>query len=479
MGRCGLVAVLLVGRERSFGNRWRLACAVFLFIAVAMTASAQTFKTLFVFEKTNGEFPETVLQGTDGAIWGTTANGGPSNCGTVFRMTPTGVLKTVFSFNCTDGNEPTGLIQGTDGNFYGTTFFGGSGNAGTVFKLTPNGSLTVLLDFASDGSQGTGPLGNLAEGSDGNFYGATYGGGSSFSYGTLFKITPSGTLTTLNQFDFTHGAQPYAGPIEGSDGSFYGTTYSGGTSGFGTVYKITSNGTLTVLHVFGPSMTDGDSPISSLVQGRDGNFYGVTPNGGSNSDGIIFKVTPSGTFTNLHSFAGTDGRYPAGNLVQATDGNFYGATSYGGTNDGDGIIFKMTAAGTVTTEHNFDGADGADPFPLMQHTNGTLFGTAGSGGDVSCQPTVGCGTVFSFSVGLRPFVKTLPIRGAVGTKVAILGSNLSGATSVSFHGTAATFTVVSSSEITTTVPTGATTGEVEVVTPKNALKSNGAFRVVP
>ena len=264
--------------------------------------------------------------------------------------------------------------------------------------------------------------------------------------------------------------------MQGSDGNFYGTTYSGGQSGLGTVYKITPRGILTVLHTF-QATAEGFSPISGLVQGRDGSFYGTTPNGGSDSDGTAFKISPGGTFTSLHSFAETDGRSPGGTLVQGTDGNFYGGTGYGGTNDIDGTIFKMTAAGAVTTVHDFDGTDGTDPFPLVQDTSGTFFGTTGGGGDFTCQPSYGCGTVFRLSVGLGPFIEPLPTVGKVGTRVTILGTNLTGSTSVSFNGVAAAFTVLSSFEITTTVPTGATTGTVEVVTPKKTLKSKVAFHI--
>jgi IPT/TIG domain len=144
----------------------------------------------------------------------------------------------------------------------------------------------------------------------------------------------------------------------------------------------------------------------------------------------------------------------------------------------DGTIYKMTPAGVVTTVHNFDGTDGADPFPLIQDTSGTLYGTTGAGGDLNCQPTIGCGTAFSLSVGLGAFVETLPTRGKAGTKVTILGTNLTGASSVTFNGNAASFTVVSNSEITTTVPTDATSGTVAVATPRKTLKSNFAFHVV-
>jgi len=474
-----------LARRKTFSKKtfrrhcsWMRPIALGLFcVAMAIASSAQTFTSLVSFDGSNGIFPETILQGPDGELWGTAANGGPANCGTVFKMTPAGVLTIVFTFSCRNGNEPTGLILGTDGDFYGTTFFGGAKNSGEVFKLTRGGALTILASFTGQGGEGSGPLGNLAEGADGNFYGATYGGGTAFSYGTFFKITPTGKLTTLYQFDFTHGAQPYSGPVVGSDGNFYGTTYSGGQAGLGTVYKISPKGALTMLHNF-VSTAEGFSPISGLVQGKDGNFYGTTPDGGSGSDGTAFKITPGGTFTSLHSFAETDGRSPGGTLVQATDGNFYGGTGYGGTNDIDGTIFKMTAAGVVTTVHDFNGTDGADPFPLVQDTRGTLFGTTGGGGDLNCQPTYGCGTVFSLSVPAGAFVQTIPTLGRAGTKVTILGTNLTGSTSVSFNGVAAAFTVVSSSEITTTVPSGATTGAVEVVTAKRTLKSNVAFHIL-
>jgi len=210
--------------------------------------------------------------------------------------------------------------------------------------------------------------------------------------------------------------------------------------------------------------------VVSLAQGTDGNFYGTAINGGSSNGGTVFKITPSGAFTVLHSFAGPEGQNPASALIQATDGNFYGTTASGGAN-GAGTVFKMTATGVLTDLHDFDGTDGAQPIGLVQDTNGTIYGIAAGGG------TSGEGTIFSLAVGLGPFVKTLPTIGKVGTNVIIIGTNLKGATSVSFNGVAATFTVVSSSEITATVPTGATTGKVQVKTPNRTLSSNVSFRV--
>jgi uncharacterized repeat protein (TIGR03803 family) len=465
-------------------DSFKAAFVICLLVTVTESAStAQTLKTLVKFDGSNGAYANSILQARDGKLWGTTSGSGPSSCGTVFKMSPTGAFTTAITFSCDkhnnpDGYDPQGLIQGVDGDFYGVSFFGGFGSddAGTVFKLTPKGVLTVLFSFAPDGSNGSGPVGSLVQGSDGDFYGTTYGGGTAFGYGTVFKITPKGVLTTLYQFDFTHGAQPYAGLAQGTDRNFYGTTYSGGAYGRGTVFKVNPKGTLTVLHSFGETSSDGASPVTPLTLGRDGDFYGATPYGGPDNDGTVFKIMPTGVFINLHDFSETDGRWPT-TLVQATDGNFYGTTAYGGVNDADGTIFKMTAAGNLTTLHNFDGADGAGSFGLVQDTNGNFFGLTGVGGDLNCNPPTGCGTVFSFSVSLGPFVVLQPTFGKVGANITILGTNLTGATSVTFNGTEAKFTVVSKSEIKSVVPVGATTGKVNVSTPHGTLISNVKFRV--
>jgi uncharacterized repeat protein (TIGR03803 family) len=194
--------------------------------------------------------------------------------------------------------------------------------------------------------------------------------------------------------------------------------------------------------------------------------------------GTVFKITAGSKLTTLHSFDGTDGADPYGGLVQATNGNFYGTASGGGSSGncigGCGTVFKIRPAGKLTTLHGFAGADGELPEAgLVQATNGNFYGTTANGG------TLGEGTVFSLSVGLGPFVETRPTFGKAGATVVILGTNLTGATSVSFNGTAAKFTVVSKSEIKTTVPTGATTGKVKVTTPKRTLTSNLVFRVKP
>jgi uncharacterized repeat protein (TIGR03803 family) len=477
---------------------WRTMRLVCILCAVgAVSSPAQTFKTVVSFNGADGENPYfmSLVQGLDGNFYGTTAGGGVNNnelctfsvslkCGTVFKITPTGALSTLYSFcsrtNCTDGAIPyAGLVLVTDGNLYGTTIGGGTGTYtdGTVFRITSGGTLTTLYSFCRESGcpDGRAPYASLVQGSNGSFYGTTVTGGE-HDRGTVFAITPAGKLTTLHSFKQAEGYSSFGRLIQASDGDFYGTARIGGDLscggpfgyGCGTVFKITPAGTLTVLHSF--DGTDGANPNAGLVQATDGNFYGVTPGGGANNDGTIFKITPSGTLTTLHSFDYTDGAGPS-QLVQATDGNFYGMTGGGGANN-DGTVFKMTPSGTLTTLHSFDLPDGIRPYGgLVQATNGSFYGATFLGG------TYGDGTVFSLSVGLGPFVETLPTSGKVDTAVIILGNNLTGSTSVTFNGTAATFEVVSSTEIKTTVPSGATTGKVQVKTPHGTLTSNVNFKV--
>jgi uncharacterized repeat protein (TIGR03803 family) len=292
-------------------------------------------------------------------------------------------------------------------------------------------------------------------------------------------------LTTLYSFcpqnGCADGAYP-SGLIQATNGYLYGTTSIGGASGLGTVFKITPSGTLTTLYSFcsQPNCTDGYAP-EGLVQAPNGDFYGTTTLGGTaqHASGTVFKITPGGALTTLHSFclrrSCPDGQYPqGGQLLLASDGNFYGTTFEGGaSDDGYGTVFKITPGGTLTTLHDFAGADGQNPFgALVQDTNGDLYGTTTGGG------SNGGGTLFSLSVGLGPFVAPQTTSGKVGAAVKILGTDLTGAISVSFNGTAAAFQVVSGSEITTTVPTGATTGTIEVLTSTGAtLSSNVPFRV--
>jgi len=379
-----------------------------LLYAFTTFLSAQSLTTLYSFAGSDGANPDArLVQGNDGNFYGNTWGGGPSGNGTIFKITPSGTLTTLYSFAFFDGEHPAaGLTQGRDGNFYGTTESGGADDAGAVFQITPSGTLTTLYSFT--GGDGEFPYAGLVQGSDGNFYGTTVFGGADcldLGCGTVFQITPSGTLTTLYIFAGSDGANPYAGLVQGSDGNFYGTTKLGGlgpcTGGCGTVFKITPSGTLTTLYGFAGS--DGEFPYAGLVQGSDGNFYGTTYGGGANSDGTVFKITPGGTLTTLYSFASSDGASPIAGLVQGSDGNFYGTTAGGGANS-DGTVFKITPSGALTTLYSFAGNGGANPDAgLVQGSDGNFYGTTAGGGANNK------GTVFRLSQPLQ-FVAVTPCR---------------------------------------------------------------------
>jgi uncharacterized repeat protein (TIGR03803 family) len=354
-----------------------------------------------------GEYPiGGLVQGTDGNFYGTTAGlldaasstGSGSN---VFKVTSAGAFTSLVSFSGFNGIQPTaGLVQGTDGNFYGTTFYGGSTfngvsalGDGTVFKMTPAGTLTPLVSFT--GANGSNPTAALVQGTDGNFYGTTpLGGGNQL--GAIFKVTPTGSLATLVSFNGSNGSAPSCALVLGTDGNFYGTTDLGGSTfvstsngGDGTVFKMTPAGSLTTLVSFtGPN---GANPIAGLVQGTDGNFYGTTGEDGSINDGTVFKMTPTGGLTTLATFTGVNGDQPSAGLVQGTDGNFYGATELGGA--GAGTIFRTSATGGLTTLFPFDNANGNDPSgSLIQGSDGNFYGTTIEGGALNF------GTIFQLIV---------------------------------------------------------------------------------
>jgi uncharacterized repeat protein (TIGR03803 family) len=487
-------------KQRINSARKSFCSALLLCLATAIPSPAQTFSTLLSFNGTGGGGSNGAFaQGLDGDLYAT-AEGGPQSddAGTIYKITPSGMLTTLYAFacqgeSCPNGADPyAGLVLATDGSFYGTTTGGGAVFHGTVFRIN-HGDFALLHSF--NYKQGRDPYAGLIQATDGNLYGTTEQNGS-HNGGTVFKITPGGKLTTLYNFcsqtNCADGQYPYAGLVQAADGNFYGTTLNGGTSGSecgngvsgcGTVFKITPVGTLTTLYSFCSltNCTDGANPYAGLVQAADGNFYGTTWQGGNCppgcSSGTVFRITSAGTLTTLHAFDVTDGSKPYAGLVQATDGNFYGTTSEGGAHN-QGTVFKITSGGTLTNLHSFcsqtNCADGADPRAgLTQATNGSLYGTTSSGG------AIGAGTVFKLSSRwLVPFVESLPTSGNVGAAVIILGTKLAGTTAVSFSGTAATFTVVSGTEITTTVPSGATTGFVTVTTPSGKLKSNKKFRII-
>ncbi len=467
-------------------TRKRVFLALAVFVGTIPVANAQGFKTLVTFNGSNGSnLTSGVVQGTDANFYGVTVQGGTNNEGTAFKVTPEGKLTTLYNFceetGCTDGSGPSGLMQAIDGNFYGTTGTGGTAGDGIAFRMSPAGKIQTLHNFCATGncSDGVGPDG-LVQVGNGNLYGVTTLSQCPDLCGTLFELSTAGELRTLYDFCSECSAGYYPSPLTGqaANGDFYGTTEDGGDYGYGTVFKATPQGDLTTLYSFCEAnelnCPDGSGPVASPVQGANGNFYGTTFLGGVNSLGTIYEVTAEGALKTLYAFCSlpncADGDFPASALLLATDGNFYGTTVGGGAN-GDGTIFRLTPTGKFTTLYSLAAIAGdGGPFGgLIQATNGTFYGTTGGYGSN--------GTVFSFSIGLGPFVETRPVSGAVGTTVIILGNNLTSTTAVSFNDTASQFTVVSPSEITTTVPEGATTGKISVVTSGGTLVSNIAFRV--
>ncbi len=458
------------------------------------TPPAVTFTTLAnLGEAGDGEYPNAPLvQGTDGNFYGTTLYGGTGRHGTVYNVSPQGTVTVVEGQG---DNSYASLIQATDGSFYGTNSkggaHGGASTGGSIFKVTSSGTLTAFYSFCTERhcNDGSTPYSPVIQAMDGNFYGTTITGGSGgsclYGCGVVYKITPAGNFSTLYDFctqtGCPDGASPFAGIVQGTDGNFYGVTASGGTNGWGTIFKITATGTLTTLYNFPLGVQGGP-----LIQGNDGSFYGPA-GAASNGNATIFKITSSGKYSTVHTFClltnCTDG-VGSSQLVQGTDGNFYGTSATGGTGAkcynssyGCGTAWMLTPQGVLTTLYNFCPAggktcpDGQYPRALVQGTDGSFYGVTNQGG------TRGYGTVFKVSNGLGAFVETQTPSGKVGASVVILGSNLTGATSVTFNGLSAAFTVVSSSEITATVPTGATSGAVVVTTPSGKLKSNKTFRI--
>jgi uncharacterized repeat protein (TIGR03803 family) len=466
---------------------------ILCFCAVtAITSPSQTFTTLVMFDQFSQQpyYPSGVVQGANGDFYGTLEYTGLNAPGEVFEITPGGDLSGIVTI-CNFCTPAAGVVLGPDRNLYGTTLYGGNSNAGTLFKTTPGGELTTLESFGGT-DDGANPNTALLLASDMVIYGTTSVGGV-YGDGTVFSITSTGSFTTLHSFSGTDGADPSA-LVQATDGDFYGTTDSDGTHGGGTVFKITSDGTLTTLHNFCSrrKCADGSVP-SALIQATDGNFYGTTFSGGVGG-GTVFKITSTGKLTTLYTFCApsndcADGFYPSGGLIQGTDGNFYGVNSDGGDyvnicaangHYGCGTVFSITPTGTLTNLHEFSlYADGLRPTQkITQGTNGNFYSTTDGYYDLS-ESMNDQGTVWSLSMGLGPFVSFVRGTAAVGEVVDILGQGFNRTSGVSFNGTPASFTVENDTYLIATVPVGATTGPVTVITPSGSLTSNVPFRVRP
>lgn len=461
--------------------------------AFSLTATAQTFSTLFTFDGANGYTPQgPLVQALDGNFYGTTSEGGTNSArgGTLFRITSSGQLTNLWYFCsppplqsganpglCPGGAYPSsGLTLAFDGSLWGTTSRGGANDAGMIYKYNP---ARIVYSFCSqsDCADGSQPLWNLVQTRSGDFYGTTIGN-SSVLFSTIFKVTPAGALTTIYSSCSLACEVGTIGPlIQATNGNLYGASFFGGASGKGAIFEVTPTGTLTILYSFCTltNCADGSYPVSGLLQATDGAFYGATTAGGTNDEGTVFRFTTSGKMTTLHSFCKggpptcTDGARPNAPLIQASDGNLYGTASLGGAY-GNGDIFRVSAGGQFTILYSLNPLNGEQfPAAIVQGTDGNLYGAT----------EYGFGTIFRFSLGLNPFVEALPAFGRAGDTIKILGQGLSETATVAVNGVPASFQIASDTYITATIPAGATSGYITVATNGGGLSSDFPFQVLP
>lgn len=443
---------------------------------VCASAFAQTVTTTYEFNDRNGRYPQYFMftQGKDGNVIGTTESGGSVwGRGFVYRQRPgTGTVNVLYDFANPDGSGGySGVTIARDGNYYGTLAQGGQYNAGSLYRVFPGGVFTSLHAFTG-GSDGAQPYAPPIEGSDGNLYGTTTGGGITNS--TIYKYTSQGVFSVL--YTFPGGVFLTAPLLEWTDGNFYVPIGSEGTYGCGEILKMSKLGQVLSTHSF-DCAGNGWGPVGQLIQANDGFIYGATAYGGLYNHGVVYKLDPnSGLETVLHNFGSTpsDGYQPEWSGVsQGSDGNLYGATSHGGDFT-CGTLYQVSPSGSYTQLYSFSSTSFGCPYPAaapFQDTNGKFFGGTFYGG------SYGFGTLYTLDMGLPGFVSFIRAQGHVGAIAQILGQGLTGTTSVTFNNVPAHFTVLRDTYMTATVPSGATTGPVVVTTPTGPLTSNTNFRI--
>ena len=437
-------------------------------LMLTIPAQSQTFAVVGILPSTNGPITNPssiqIVQGRNGDVYAVTAQQG------LLSATTTGTFAKVAQVG-----GPSGVTLGADGNLY-TNFVYDRIGCGEVIKTTPTGTSTQIASIC--GTYGNGPDSAPIQAPNGLFYG-TSSETPSGGHGTIYSMTSTGTLTLLHTFTGTDGHDPVAPLVVGGDGNLYGGTNTGGTNNDGVLFRITPGGIYTVLHNL--AGTDGTSIQRGLVLGRDGNLYGVTYGGGTDNNGVIFKLTTGGVYTVIYNILNP---YTGSNnsLVQATDGKLYGTLGQGNASQ-PGWIFSVTTTGTFTILHEFcqqtNCADGVAPTtPLIQHTDGKLYGFTVHGGDTSVCQGDGCGVFYSLDVGLKPFATLVTTSGKVGSKIGILGQGFSASSVVKFSGvTATTVTRTGTTFLMATVPAGASNGNVTVTTGTTVLTSSQKFTV--
>jgi len=367
---------LLIGVTERGGGNSGSSGTVFQITTGGSLTSLATVDTSIVGFFPNGR----LVEGPDGAFYGTTASGGTGNNGTIFRVTRGGTLSVVLSFNGTNGSSPrAGLIFGTDGNMYGTTISGGPfSGIGTIFRCSTNGFITNLYSAQVD-TGGNGPLAGVVQDLDGTLYGAMAGSWPYPSAGTLFRISTNGGYSRLVTFWGTNGASPLHDLIIGHDGALYGTTDGGGEFLGGTVYRLSQAGELTTLAAFHPA--GGASPQTSLIQGTNGLLYGTTLYGGTNGVGTVFGVTTNGALTLSISCSAAVGATPSSPLIAGPDGNLFGLASQGGA-FGYGTVYRLNPrTPAIDPLASFNLSSGDHPQgSFCFGDDGALYGVTDGGG---------------------------------------------------------------------------------------------------
>ena len=381
-------------------NRAAVLMLAMIFSALTLhSARAQTFSLLYNFDGAShgGDPYASLTRDAAGNLYSTVGyGGGTSFSGGVFKVAPDGTETMLYDFTGgADGAFPfSPVVRDSAGNLYGTTSQGGSANAGVVFKVDPSGTETVLHSFTG-GADGIIPVGGLVRDKAGNLYGTTSQGGTS-NDGIVFKISPSGKETILHTFTGStkDGKYPsYTTLLMDAQGNFYGVTEEGGSAGGGILYKLSKTRRLTVLHSFKGGTTDGCNVLGTPFMDTAGNFYGTTSSCGTHSLGTVWEVEKGGKERLLHSFAGgtSDGEYPLAGVIKDSAGNIYGNTETGGASN-FGTVYRISKTGKFTLLHSFDGTDGKYPYgSFAQNSKGTIFGSTLNGG------TIGYGTVWKIT----------------------------------------------------------------------------------
>ncbi len=478
-----------VGEPNQSGRLFTFVAAIvaLAILAGATPAPAQTFNVVADIPDNTLANPggDRIVQGRNGDVYAVSSPNG----GVVFSATTGGILTNVYQV----GGFPLGVALGTDGNLYGTGQNDGTGTCGfdgcgLVYRLTPTGVWTVIYDFPG-GTGGSDPAPTPVEGSNGLFYGVTDYSAPGFGCcGNVYSVNSTGTkFNILHTFEggSSDGSYPHAGLTVGSDGNLYGGTSSGGANDDGVLFRVTPGGTFTVLYNLcsQSNCADGYDIEIPMVLASDGNLYGATYRGGAYGGGVFFRLSNSGVYTVINP--GVDENGTVGRLTQGTDGNLYGIFGAGGSGN-YGQIYSMTTSGVVTILHSFcqetNCTDGNSPStPVIQHTDGLFYGLTGTGGGGDeCDSGDGCGVFYSLDVGLRAFVQLVSTSGAEGTKVGILGQGFTSSSVVEFGGVQATaISREGSTFIDATIPAGALTGAVSVTTGERTLTSSQTFDVTP